>query len=613
MQPATKAKLLRQFSGLRPVVFLTALTPILAPAQSANESAAKSADPMQAAPGAMFDNRLPGADPSNGLLRFNGATWSVDNNLVFKARFEKFLATPEETGQEEAAHRKTLNEIIALLDPNVVKPQTVTDAYRLLARASGYVGDSRLCDTLSNAIYGVWQSKRNQSQLAQANTILEEEKARTRRNMAVTASADAGGPRTSASPPAGSSIVQASRLETVVGNTARIQANNAKSELSELQAKIQYQGLLAQLFLQRRFHHVLIGTRFYRVLFNDGDSKLNLPDGPQNPFKASGMPATISSIDSLANEAMRDTQTSVQAFHKLYEMGELRSATERLRDALLVGEYMPEVRTIPFERKRRVLSFLQKSEQFKNAMEVRDYGVALELLDGPAGIQKIASDFEASKYRALIETTRNTARLILAKARNAAISGDRKAFESSLSEAAAIWPNNPELSEVASKAFQAGDIGAQTLQEMEQLIAQHNTRRIAEDAGRFLAAVQTAPPEKQAQLKAILDDFKKIESALMAAQEMDRQGNAAGAWEAVEHVGKQFPDDINLSRARALYTTKAPDFVRALRNAEAHEARAQIPTSLAWLLAAQRLYPKSDLVAGSIKRLQNELLNPTPR
>ena len=408
-------------------------------------------------------------------------------------------------------------------------------------------------------------------------------------------------------------MIQASRLETVAGNTARIQANNAKSELSELQAKIQYQGLLAQLFLQRRFHHVVIGTRFYRVLFNDGDSKLSLPDGAQNPFKASAMPVTISTIDSLANEAMRETQTSVQAFHKLYEIGELRSATERLRDALIVGEFMPEVRTIPFDRKRKVLSFLQKSEQFKNAMEARDYGVALDLLDGPSGIQKMASDFDASKYRALIDTTRNTARLILAKARNAAISGDQAAFEKSIAEAAAIWPNNPELSEIASKAFRTGDMGAQTLQEMEQLIAQQNTRRIAEDAGRFLAAVQTAPPEKQAQLKAILDDFKLIETALMAAQEMDRQGNAAGAWEAVEQVGKRFPEDVNLSRARALYTTKAPDFVRALRNAEAHEARAQIPSSLAWLLAAQRLYPKSDLVADGIKRLQNEILRPPPR
>jgi len=584
------------------------LLPEIVLAQTSSEPP-KSGDPANAAPGSAFDNRLPGVDPTGGLVRFNGSTWSADNNLLFKARFEKYLATPEETSGQEAAHRKILNDIIVLLDPNVLKAQTITDAYRLLARAAGYPGDSRLCDTLSNAIYGVWQSKRNQIQLSQANVILEEEKARTRRNMATTAYSDAGGPRTGNNTSAtGSAIIQAGRLESLTETSARIQANNAKSELSELQAKIQYQGLMLQFFLQRRFHHVIIATRFYRTLFNDGDSKLNLPEANQNPFKSSGMPPTVSTIDSLANEAMRETQTSVQAFHKLYEIGELRSASERLRDALVIGEFMPEVRTIPFERRRRVLGFLQKSERFKNALEVRDYGVALELLDGPDGLQKIASDFDATKYRGLIETARNSARLILAKARNAAISGDRLGFEKSINEAAALWPNNPELAEVASKAFIAGDAGAQTLQEMEQLVAQGNTRRIAEDAGRFLAAVQTASPEKQSQLRLILDDYKSIESTLLAAQEMDRQGNSAGAWEVVERAGKRFPDDVNLSRARASYTTKASDFVRLIRTAEEHANRSQAPTSLAWYLAAQRIYPKSDLAAEAIRHLQTEVL-----
>ena len=597
----------------RTLLILAALLPVTAFSQNPAEPTPKPRDPADSSPGANFDNRLPGIDPSGGLLRFNGQTWAVENNLLFKARFEKFLATPEETSGQEAAHRQILNEIIALLDPNVLKAQTVTEAYRLLARASGYAGDSRLCDTLSNAIYGVWQSKRNQSQLSQANVILEEERARTRRNMATSAFADAGGPRASNAPQTGSAIVQTGRLESLTVGAARIQANNVKSDLSELQAKIQFQGLLLQFFIQRRFHHVAIGTRFYRVLFSDGDSKLNLPDATQNPFKASGMPPTVSTIDSLANEAMRDTQTSVQAFHKLYEMGELRSASERLRDALIIGEFMPEIRTVPFDRKRKVLNFLQKTEQLKSALEVRDYGVALNLLDGPDGLQKIASDFDASKYRALIETTRNTARLMLSKARNAAISGDQAGFEKALGDAASIWPNNPELAEVASKAFQAGDAGALALQEMEQLIAQKNTRRIAEDPGRVLAAVQTASPEKQAQLKSILEEFKTIESTLMAAQEMDRQGNPAGAWEAVERAGKRFPADLNLSQAHALYTTKAADFVRSVRRAEEHETRSQAPNSLAWYLAAQRLYPKSELAADAIKRIQAEVLTSIKR
>lgn len=578
--------------------------------------------PLQAqapsGPGEAFDTRLPGLDPSAGLLRFNGQTWDVSNNLLFKARFEKFLATPEETNEQETAHRKILNEIIVLLDPSNLKAQTLTDAYRLLARAAVYPGDSRLCDTLSGAIYGVWQSKRNQGRLSDANRILEEEQALARRNMATTSYSDqsAADGRSLKNRQASlgySTIVQAGRAGTIAENGVRIKANEAKGGLSELQAKVQYQGLLVQLFLQRRFHHVVIGTRFYRALFSDGDSKLNLPESSQNPFdKGTGMPPTVSTIDSLANEAMREVQTNVQSFHKLYDLQGLRSASERLRDALLTGEFMPEVRTLPFERKRKVLSFIENTSRLQSAVETRDYTTALRLLEGPGGIQETAHDFDAVKVRALIDGARNSSRLVLAKARNSANFGDKDGFEAALKEAATIWPNNPELQDAASKAFSTGDILAQTQMEMEQLIAQKNVRRIAEESGRFLAAMQASPPDKQAKLKQILEDFKVIETSLMAAKEMDRQGNAPGAWEAVSKSAEKFPDDLPLSQARALYTTKAAEFVRAIQIAQDHERREQAATSLAWHLKAQRLYPKSDTAAEAILRLQNSLLQSSP-
>jgi hypothetical protein len=576
------------------------------PPQQPPQPAQASGDPSNSTAGSLFDTRLPALDPSNGLLRFNGQSWDINNNAIFKARFEKFLSVPEETGEQEAAHRKILNEIILLLDPNNLKAQTLTDAYRLLARAAGFPGDTRLCDTLANAIYGVWQARRNQSQLAQANLILEEESARTRRNMTGRAysAADTLGAK------AADALVQAGRAESMVENSARVKANDAKSALSELQSKVQYQGLLVQFFLQRRFHHVIIGTRFYRALFSDGDAKLNLPETTQTPFaRGTGMPPTVTTLESLANEAIRDVQINVQAFHKLYELGELRSASERLRDALLVGEFMPELRTLPFERKRKVLRFYQTAAQFQSALEARDYSVALELLQGPNGLQQTAADFDSTKAKALIETARNAARLHLSKARNAAISGNKAAFEDSLKEAAAIWPNNPELQEIAAKSFQIGDAQAQALLEMEQLLAQKNFRRIAEDAGRFLAASQNADPEKQARLKEVLTDVKLLEGALMGAREMDRQGNPAGAWETVEQVAERFPDDLPAQQARALYTTKAAEFVRTIRNAQDHEKRAQTATALAWYLKALKLYPKSERAEEAARRLQTELLS----
>ncbi len=633
-------------------------------------------DPAAAGPGALFDNRLPAIDPSGGLLRFNGQTWDINNNAIFRARFEKYLNTPEESGDEEKAHREILNKIIALLDPNNLKPSTLSEGYRLLARAATYTGDSRLCDTLSSAIYSVWAVKRNQARLAEANQILDEENRRTRRNIAVrseeesfkptqtsqpkatnSGSQAAKGtppqtpPNNGAPPPPGASVngaglpnvnvnapgangaapappgsndamdkvvaqatsskavAIAGYAEKLVENSLTIKANSLKGDLTELQSKIEFQSLLVQLFIQRRFHHVVIGTRFYRALFGDGDSKLNLPESSQNPFnKGTGLPPTIATLDSLTNEAMREVQTGVQAFHRLLNMGELRSASERLRDALLIGEFMPEVRTLPYERKRRILGFVEKTNQLLAAIEVKDYSTAHELINGPQGLKKLASDFDATKASALIETARNSARLLLAKARNSAISGDKVGFEAALKEAAAIWPNNPELAEVAAKAFNQGDQMAQALIELDQLVAQKNLRRVALDAGRFLAATQTAPPEKQAQLKKILDDFKEMEASLMAAQEMDRQGNPAGAWESVDKVTKKFPDDVELNQARALYTTKAADFVRTVQTAQEHERRSEAATSLAWFLKAQRLYPKSDTADEAIRRLKVALM-----
>jgi hypothetical protein len=595
-----------QTSGALPSPFPNGSSPV--PGQgtpSAPQPASASGDPSSSSAGSLFDNRLPALDPSNGLLRFNGQTWDINNNAIFKARFEKYLSVPEETGEQEAAHRKILNDIIILLDPSNLKAQTLTDAYRLLARAAGYPGDTRLCDTLSNAIYGVWQARRNQNQLAQANQILEEESARTRRNLASRAYAGSD----SLAGKAADAIVQAGRSESLFENSARTKANEAKSALSELQSKIQYQGLLVQFFLQRRFHHVIIGTRFYRALFSDGDAKLNLPESSQSPFnRGTGMPPTVATIESLANEAMRDVQTNVQAFHKLYDLGELRSASERLRDALLVGEFMPELRTLPFERKRKVLRFYQNAAQFQSALESRDYTAALELLNGPNGLQKTASDFDATKARALIETAKNAARLHISRARNAAISGNKTAFEEAIKEAATIWPNNPELQEVASKAFQVGDAQAQALLEMDQLLTQKNFRRIADDAGRFLAAVQNASVEKQTQLKRVLDDVKMLEGALMGAREMDRQGNPSGAWEAIDKVAEGFPDDLPVQQARALYTTRAAEFVRTIRSAEEHEKKGQAATALAWYLKALKLYPKSERAEEAVRRLQAGLV-----
>ena len=129
-----------------------------------------------------------------------------------------------------------------------------------------------------------------------------------------------------------------------------------RTELSVIQAKVELQALIVQLFLQRRFQHVLMGTRFYRAIFTDGDTKLNLGKGSQDLFeKSAGMPPTVGTLESLANEAIFHVHEDVQAYEFLAKKGDLENAVKRLAQGFAVGEYLPEIGALPREMKRRAL------------------------------------------------------------------------------------------------------------------------------------------------------------------------------------------------------------------------------------------------------------------
>jgi hypothetical protein len=128
-----------------------------------------------------------------------------------------------------------------------------------------------------------------------------------------------------------------------------------------------------------------------------------------------------------------------------------------------------------------------------------------------------------------------------------------------------------------------------------------------DDAPRFMAAT-VQYPDRAAQLKEVMESMKSVEGAIMRAEEMKRQSNFPGAWESVEKVAAQFPDDTKLNQARADLTTQASEFVRALRNAQDMEKRDMAGSALAWFLKAQKMYPASDYAQDGVERLKKLIL-----
>ncbi|MFA7234285.1 MAG: hypothetical protein WC076_09250 [Terrimicrobiaceae bacterium] len=633
---------------------------------------------------------VPHFDPGNDTVAYDGKLWNINDNRLFRARFEKYLNAAPAAAAADVAYRETIGKIMELLSPGNATRQNQDAAFALLKKASQYKDDANLCNTLADAIYAAQNNLAAVEKLKRDNVTLERQRSTAEWNNEIAAKNSALGISSSAKDSPFQQENQKLEREARMAKTKRelsevgqtIKNNKARMAMFELAAKGHLQGLIMQFFATRRFEHVIIANRFYRALYTDGDNSIEVfkkmvdklpvnkdagqakieaeldpkvsgkaqgggyvaggtgtngagvgggtyvPSGQS--FSAQGMKlgiqnlgveslvggaataaqavskliSSLSQLDGLANEAIRDVNEGIEAYKFLLSKNELKSATERLAETFALGEFLPSVRLLSREDKRRALEFSQKGNELLAALEVNDLTRSARLVEE---LQRVAVDFDVSKPLAKIETAKTVSSMHLAKARNAAASGDKAAMEAELRAAAEIWPRNPALTEVGGMIFSQSDVQQRAITDFDQLLSQKNYRQIFDDKMKFIAATAMFP-EKQEQLRKVLDDMALVEAAIIRAQEVEKRGDFAGAWESAEMAYRQFPDDNKLNQIRANLTTRAADFVRALRQAEEQEKKDQLGSSLAWYLKAQKDYPASDFARQGIERINTLLL-----
>ncbi len=567
---------------------------------------------------------VPFFDPGSETFSWDGHNWNISDNRVFGARFEKYLSAPEADTEDDRAYRETMDKILDALSPLRSGGPNLQEAVRLLPVASSYYNDSRLCDSLMNAIYGVYLGQGNVEALNQMNNDLEGRLRDLRRNFEVGSEpvgipkepeptgGGKGGKGGNAEPQSTSQAAsEFGRIGGYMARNTEIEAmriaNKTQMATSALQSKVEYQALLVQFFMQRRFEHAIIGCRFYRKLFGDGDNKLQFKEGSdvEKTFGQSmGFNPTISTIETLSNEIIRDVDEGVESFAFLLEKSELEGATKRLSEAFVAGEYLPKVRTLSRDDKQKVLQFVRDSNQLISAIEVRDYGLAEELV---TRMREMARDFDYSKPLAAIETSKRMTSMYIRKAKNAAMAGDTATYEENLRLATELWPTNPELAKEFDIIADQADVKNMALTELDRLISTKSYRQIFDDQARYIAA-SVGDKERQEQLKEVLTNIQKIDIAITHADKLVELGDKHGAWETVEDLFEEFSDDPKLSKVRSDLATEVADFVSALKNGERLEERDQNGSSLAWYLKARSMYPNSAFAKRGINRLVDEIL-----
>lgn len=588
-----------------------------------------------------WGQEIPLLDMSAETVTVGGVTIPLGDNRVLRARFEKYLNQPEEDSEAARDYRNTIKEVLAEMSPYNDGGPDPYKSFRLLPRASVYPGDAGICGSLAEAIYVSMLARRDVDGLKRINKEIEDEKQRLIRKGDWKARHDDPPSVDVATPTSGSTgnrssggrggsnnrgrttgpagIASGSGYGTdsldymeVVRRMAEIEVlkktNIVKTEAQILQSKAQYQVNMVQWFAQRRFEHVLMAARFYNQIWKDGDTTLHIDENSDvsKLFTQSvGVSPTVASLDSLANEAIREADKAIEAFDFLMERDEIHSASQRLMEAFALGEYLEPLATLPRDEKRRVALYIRDLHELYGTLQARDYTRGRELA---AKIKENVSDFPSAKVDSAIAAHTLASDMAVEKAKACLIAKDTQKAGEEIKAAAELWPTNPKLEEFRSLISTTSAV-ASLNNDFDRLLAEKNYREIFKRQYEFAPAIQDNPVRLDA-FRQIVDSITRIETALGKASEFSRIGQSFAAWEQLSELREEFPDDPKLGREMERLAPDVAEFTKALSRARAFENRQpkQTGSALSWYLKARTIHPRSTLVEAGIERLVDEIL-----
>ncbi len=574
--------------------------------------------------GGLLGNEVGFFNPTNDTISWNGSTWAASNNRLVAARFEKYLNEPEIVTAEAKVYRDTIDEILAYLSPHRKGGPVFADAVALLPKAALYPGDAKLCDSLSNAIYTAILSKRDANRTKALMAAMEREKkkaildadwkARTEKdpnvgktNTGAGKGDDEGTTEQSTQVGRGAqSLVYAEHLRRIAEIEASKKTREMEGKVKRELSKVQYQALMVQLFAQRRFQHVIMASRFYNMIWKEGDGTLYIDEDSDinKMFSESlGVSPTVSTLDSLANEAIRDVDKGVEVFSFLVEREELESASKRLAESFIVGEFMPSINTLERAKKRKVLEFVRGSNVLLNAIDSKDYVKASQQIKDLKGKAK---DFDATKAEAAVATFTRASDMHIMMAKNHLAARDMEKAQLEIRQAMEIWPQNPKLVEV-DQIINSGGSVIQLRNDFDRLFAEKNYREVFKRQHELAYAIKD-DDDRQAKFRQVLENITAIETAVGGAAKMTNIGQDYAAWEELSEVHQRFPDDPDLNQVMTKLAPKVADFTIALNKAEKHEEQGNLGSALSWYYKAQHLHQGSKKTDEAIERLVNRAL-----
>lgn len=373
----------------------------------------------------------------SGAMDWRGKQFDLGKAEMAQARFEKYLNSPPSTSEDDLRYDTILMDISQRLigKGGGSDIQRVGEAWRMLYQASEFTMDAGLSEILADRIVSFWQTNNKISKLILKNERLESDREYREAKIRLIADQDrkefielarGANDEESVSAPSLDYLSESDkkRLDKI---EATILENESFELSSRITQKLEFQSLIVQFFVQRRFQHALIANDFYRYIFTAEESEVEGVDALKGQvFGDLDIKVTTSTLDALSKEAISDVASSLDTIDYLLEQGEIHNATKRLMEAFYLGEYLPSVKRYPLDKKRKIAIYIRDLTSLASSLEVKSFDRAQVKLDQ---IESYAKDFDGGKADAFIQTSKQLSNLAIQRALSAAYEQDRSGIE----------------------------------------------------------------------------------------------------------------------------------------------------------------------------------------
>ena len=560
----------------------------------------------------IFNVNSDSVDMENGTMQWKGTTMNLGNSRAVRARFERYLAAPTDSGDMKR-YVALLDQIQLLLSAQSINQDNYyrnqQEAFNLLFKAAEYDIDAGSSLTIASQVQKIWVMKREFNQIEITKNQLEtlrkvQEGIIINRADNIEAANDERSSVATKAKPLGKSSSGTTELGYKVKDEARTQAEilakNAEMTALGLKSKIEFQSQMVSFLMARRYRHSLITSAFYRVLFKGGSQ--NIVVGAKEVkefFPISDFVPTLESFDMLSREAIKDTTKGMQTVDDLVKQGELYGAFERLQETFFLGEFEPIVMSYPQEKKREMLALWKDLRELQRLGDEHDLGSVEGYVNKVRGR---ARDFPGAPILSKVTNAMNASNMSLLSAKAAALSGDNAKAEMSLERAAKIWPQNPGVKDFATQVVSRQDTLAQKVPEFDRLMTESKWRDIYNKKLEYALAL-AQDKERSEKLRKVVNRVGELDANIQKASVLASQNNPYLAWDVIVEVYKTESDDLVLAKTRSDIAPLVANYAQLIGHAEKLEKDGAEAAALTAWLSAQDLNPASPACGAAVKRL----------